>query len=205
MQGLSLQWSWARSRVLLITAALVMAVAGCSSEPEWRLRDVSGLMPELEFELTRAADGQQITAQAYEGKVTVLFFGFTNCPDICPVTLQKFSQALKSMDGGADDVRVLFVSVDPERDTREKLRQYVDAFGDQFVGLRGPVPELRDFAKRYRVTFGYGEPNEDGWYNVSHSSAAFIFDRRGEVRLLARQEDSIEALTQDLQRLANAG
>lgn len=74
-------------RTLLVGALLTLALAGCGSGPEWRLRDVSGLMSELEFELTRAADGQRVTEQAYRGKVTVLFFGFTNRPDICPVTL----------------------------------------------------------------------------------------------------------------------
>lgn len=109
------------------------------------------------------------------------------------------------MDSGADEVRVLFVSVDSEPDTRQKLRQYVDAFGEQFVGLRGPEPTLRDGARRYRVTFGYGEPNEEGWYNVSHSSAAFIFDRQVNLRLMARQDDPADALAQDLQRLVDAG
>ena len=192
-----------RIRALTAAAALAVLVAACGGEEPWALKDVSGLMPDLEFELTRAADGRTVSEEAYAGKVTVLFFGFTNCPDICPMTLQKFSQALNSMEGNADDVRVLFVSVDPQRDDRERLRQYVESFGEQFVGLRGPEPALRDLAKRYRVTFGYGEPNEDGWYNVSHSSAAFVFDRAGNVRLLARQDDSIDALTSDLERLVS--
>lgn len=193
----------ARLRAFIAAAVLAATLAACASEVPWALRDVSGLMPDLDFELTRAADGERVTEEAYAGTVRVLFFGFTNCPDICPMTLQKFSQAIRSMEGGADDVRVLFVSVDPQRDTREALRQYVGAFGEQFVGLRGPEPALRDLAKRYRVTFGYGEPDEQGYYDVSHSSAAYIFDREGNVRLLARQDDSIDALQTDLERLVH--
>lgn len=190
---------WQRARLLALGAFMALVLGGCAQEPDWALRDVSGLMPDLQFDLTRAADGATVTAEEYAGEVTVLFFGFTNCPDICPMTLQKFSQALQSMDGA--DVRVLFVSVDPERDTRERLREYVSAFGDRFDGLRGPEPALRDLVKRYRATFGYGEPDEHGNYNVSHSSAAYIFDRDGEIRLLARQDASIDEIERDLTRL----
>ncbi len=190
-----------RARLVGLGAVLALALVGCAQEPEWELRDVSGLMPDLQFELTRAADGATVTADDYRGRVTVLFFGFTNCPDICPMTLQKFSQALQAMDGAAEDVRVLFVSVDPERDTRERLREYVSAFGGRFVGLRGAEPTLRDLVKRYRATFGYGEPDEQGYYDVSHSSAAYIFDRDGEIRLLARQDAPIGEIERDLERL----
>lgn len=194
-----------RVRSTFAAAAMALLVTGCGSDQPWKLRDVSGLLPDLQFELTRAADGQRVTEKAFEGKVRVVFFGYTSCPDICPTTLTEFSQALDSMDGGAEDVRVLFVSVDPKRDPRKKLSRYVDSFGEQFVGLRASEPVLRDLVKRYRVTFGYDEPNASGWYNVSHSSAAFIFDREGNIRLLARQDDSIEALTTDLQRLVREG
>ena len=110
---------------------------------------------------------------------------------------------MTELGGAADDVRVLFISVDPERDTLEKLAQYVDAFGERFVGLRGSIPRLRDLTKRYRVTFSHGEPDEQGFYDVSHSTAAFIFDREGEIRLLARSSSSIDAIAGDLERLVN--
>ncbi|MEX0607195.1 MAG: SCO family protein [Halofilum sp. (in: g-proteobacteria)] len=201
MTLIRLMTRWFPLRVVGLALTLTMVLSACGSEPEWDLRDVSGLLPDLDYELERAADGATVTEDAYAGEVRVLFFGFTNCPDICPMTLQKFSQAVRSLEGGADEVRVLFVSVDPERDDREKLREYVSAFGDRFVGLRGPEPVLRDLAKRYRVTFGYGEPDEAGYYDVSHSSAAYIFDREGNIRLLARQDSSIGEIERDLQRL----
>ncbi len=184
---------------LLVAAALI--AGGCSEDRSWKLKDVSGLLPDLEFELTRAEDGATVTAADYRGKVTVVYFGFTHCPDVCPVMLARFKQALKQLGSKADAVRVLFVSVDPKRDTRERLAQYVDGFGERFAGLRGPVPTLRDITKRYRVTFSYGEANDSGFYDVSHSTAAFIFDREGELRLLARSGSRIDAITQDLRRL----
>lgn len=183
-----------------VLAAAALALAACSSETDWNLRDISGVMPDLQFELMRAADGESVTHEAYRGKVTVVFFGFTNCPDICPLTLSKFAGALDDMDG-ADDVRFLFVSVDPERDTPEVLERYTGSFGEQFVGLRGDIPTLRELTKRYRVTFSHGEPDDNGHYDVSHSSAAFIFDRGGDIRLLARQDDSVDDIRTDLRHL----
>lgn len=185
----------------MLAAALFVLLAGCTESKPWALRDISGLLPDLDFQLTRASDGRTVTEADYAGKVTVLFFGYTSCPDICPMTLAKFSQALQSMGPAADAVRVLFVSVDPERDTLEDLRRYVNAFGKRIVGLRGSLPVLRELTKRYRVTFGYGEPNEQGWYKVSHSSAAYIFDREGDIRLLAGLDDSIDAIASGLKRL----
>ncbi|HKJ96017.1 MAG TPA: SCO family protein [Gammaproteobacteria bacterium] len=183
---------------------IAVLVSACSSDEPWHLRDVSGLMPDLEFRLTRAADGATVTEADYPDEVRVLYFGYTSCPDICPATLGKFGQAIGDLDPRvADDIRFLFVSVDPKRDTPDKLAAYARAFGGRFVGLTSDIPTLRDLTKRYRVTFGYGEPTDSGFYTVSHSSAAFIFDRDGELRLLARQSASIDAIEQDLRRLAN--
>lgn len=193
------------TRGLTFLLMTVLLVACGEPEPEFRTRDITGLMSPLEFELTRAADGETVTGEDYQGRVTVVFFGFTNCPDICPMTMARFSAALSKLEAGAaDEVRVLFVSVDPERDTLERLHGYVTAFGPQFTGLRGPQEELREVTKRYRVTYGYGEPDESGYYEVSHSSAAFVFDRNGEIRLLVRGDDAIEDIAHDLAILAES-
>ena len=192
-----------RFRTGLMALAWLTLLSACGEDKvQWQLRDISGLMPELQFELTRAADGQTVTASAYADRVVVLFFGFTNCPDICPTTLARFSNALAQLDDeAAERVRVLFVSVDPERDTRERLHNYVNAFGEQFVGLRGPQTELLELTKRYRVTYGYGQPDENGYYDVSHSSAAFVFDEQGEVRLLDSGSASVDEIAHDLRAL----
>lgn len=193
----------------IVAGALVslslLILNGCAEEKPWNVRDISGLMPDLEFELTRAEDEQTVTEAAFDDKVKVMYFGFTSCPDMCPLTLARLSQALQQMDEeDADEVRVLFVSVDPERDTPERLANYVDGFGERFVGLRGPIPYLRDLTKRYRTTFGHGEPDDSGFYDVSHSNAAFIFDRSGEIRLLGREDDDIDDIAADLERLVES-
>ncbi len=189
----------------IVAAFAAAALAACSEDHQWNAKDVSGLMPDLQFELARAPSGERVTAADFQGKVTVVYFGFTHCPDVCPATLAKFSQALQGMElQQADQVRVLFVSVDPKRDTLERLAQYTGGFGERFVGLRGDEAYLRELTKRYRVTFGYGEPDDDGNYSVSHSNAAFIFDESGKLRLLARPDQSIEALKEDLTHLVDS-
>ncbi len=193
-----------------IAAGAVLALGavflnGCTEEEPWNLRDISGLMPDLEFELTRAEDQETVTEAAFDDKVKVMYFGFTSCPDECPMTLARLSQALGQMDEeDADQVRVLFVSVDPERDRPERLAKYVAGFGERFVGLRGEIPYLRDLTKRYRSTFGHGKPDDSGFYDVSHSNATYIFDREGEIKLLGREDDDIDDIAADLERLVES-
>ncbi|HKJ87225.1 MAG TPA: SCO family protein [Gammaproteobacteria bacterium] len=178
----------------------VVLLAGCSGDSQWRLKDISGLLPRLSFTMTNQA-GNKVHGADYRGKVALLYFGYTHCPDVCPTTLAKLRRALGQLGREAKRVRVLFVSVDPERDTTSVLRTYVHAFGPQFVGLHGNRNQLDALVKRYRVTYGYGKPDAHGHYEVSHSSGVFIFDPRGYPRLLAVQGDGADALAHDLQRL----
>jgi len=188
---------------LLALILMTLVVSGCSGEEEnWNGKDISGLMPGLEFELTDS-QGSSVTAKQFDGKVRLLFFGFTSCPDICPTALQKLNQATEGLPSGLqDDVLTLFVSVDPERDSPERLAAYVRFFGSGIVGLTGKEPQLRELAKRYRTTFGYEEPDENGNYAVSHSSAVYVFDREGKARLLIRADLSPKEIRQDLIALA---
>ncbi|WP_341582676.1 SCO family protein [Marinobacter metalliresistant] len=188
---------------LLALILMTLVVSGCSGEEEnWNGKDISGLMPGLEFELTDS-QGRSVTAEQFDGKVRLLFFGFTSCPDVCPTALQKLNQATEGLPPGLqDDVLTLFVSVDPERDSPERLAAYVNFFGEGIIGLTGKEPQLRELAKRYRTTFGYEEPDENGNYAVSHSSAVYVFDREGKARLLIRADLSPKEIRQDLIALA---
>lgn len=187
-------------RFLVFAATLVLAAgfAACSEKP-WRTKNISGLMPDLEFQLT-ATDGRKVSAADYHGKVVLLFFGYTHCPDVCPTTLAKLSAAIRRLNR-PDDARILFVTVDPARDTPAALRAYTQSFGSQFTGLRGERSALDRLTKRYRVTYGYGAPDANGDYEVSHSSGVFVFDRKGEARLLMRESDSMDAMVSDLNRI----
>lgn len=188
---------------LTLAAGLALLLAGCfGSGQSWNAKAIDGLMPELAFTLTRS-DGETVTAQDYRGQVRLLFFGFTNCPDVCPTTMARLNRAIKAMpDELQSEVTPLFVSVDPRRDTPEKLGNYVSFFNDRTVGLTGDETALRDLAKRYRTTFGYDDPDDRGNYNVSHSSAVYVFDGQGEARLLLRPGLSAEQIASDLTQLA---
>jgi len=180
-------------------AILTLLLTGCLGNDEhWHGKDISGLMPDLEFKLINS-NHNAVTAGDYRGKVRLLFFGFTSCPDVCPTTLQKLNQIIGDLpQEQQDEVLTLFVSVDPERDTPERVDEYVHFFGEGIVGLTGTEPQLRELAKRYRTTFGYDEPDKDGYYAVSHSSAVYVFDREGEARLLLRSDLSRDEIRDDL-------
>ena len=187
---------------MALLASLVM-LGGCFGDDEnWNGKDISGLMPELAFELT-GTSGDTVTAEQTDGNIRLLFFGFTSCPDICPATLQKLSRAVKDLPTELrKDTQIVFVSVDPQRDTPERIDSYVSFFSDRAIGLTGEEPALRELSKRYRTTFGYDEPDADGNYNVSHSGAVYVFDREGKARLLIRPELSVEDIRMDLVALA---
>jgi protein SCO1/2 len=184
----------------MLLAAALITLAGCGNSQHWGLKNITNLMPDLRFTLTDQS-GKTVHARDYRGKVLMLYFGYTHCPDVCPTTLATLAQALKALGKDADAVRVLFVSVDPARDTSEVLKDYVQAFGPQFVGLSGDEATLRKLARRYRVTFALDKPDAKGDYTVSHSSAVFVFDQQGRVRLLGRGSDTPAAIAGDLTRL----
>jgi protein SCO1/2 len=171
---------------LCLAAGALFALAACASHPQWQLDDVQGHLPDLKFQMTSDL-GQPVTAATYRGKVTLLYFGYTHCPDVCPLTLVHLHTVLQKMGAAADDMRILFVTVDPTRDTVPVLHQYVTAFDPRVVGLTGTSDAIAQLAKRYRVFYkpAPAGASSSGEYEVTHSSAIYIFDREGRARLLA--------------------
>ncbi len=191
------RWRPAAAGALLLACML----AGCAgSDPHYTLKDIKGLVSPLEFQLTDQ-DGQPVTAADYRHDLVLLYFGYTQCPDECPTTLTTLANALRTLGPGASRVRVLFVTVDPRRDTTEVLKRYVDNFGPQFVGLRPDEAELTALSKRYRIAYHYEKPDQYGNYEVDHSSAVFIFDGDGRARLLALSDNTAQQVASDLRRL----
>lgn len=192
-----------KSAVAPLLAIGLLAACGGGQNLEWEGTDLTGVMPDLEFELINE-EGEAVEAERYIGQPTLLFFGFTNCPDICPGTLASLARALEQLPADQqDDFQVLFVSVDPDRDTPQRLADYTSAFGPQFIGLTGTQRQLEALNKRMRATYGYGEVDENGFYNVSHSSAVYGFDAQGQTRVLIKSELPSDRIASDLAQLAD--
>lgn len=192
-----------RVLALLVTALVVsMIVAGCHrSEPlPFRMTRISGHMPDLKFSLTDDS-GKAVSASDYRGKVVLLYFGYTHCPDVCPLTLAHLHVVMQKLGPLADGARILFVSVDPARDTPPIMHAYVNAFDPRAVGLTGTSGEIEALSKRYRSAFTREPENAEGGYEVSHSAAIYIFDRDGHAQLLATPSRSQEDLVHDLRLL----
>lgn len=195
----------ARRLALGLVGFAALAIGACdrsAPEPTYHARDITGVMPALAFTLSDGS-AAPITAATFRGKTVLVFFGYTHCPDVCPTTLANLTQVLTGLGPAADSVRVLFVSVDPQRDTPKLLKAYAAAFAPQIVGLTGTDAELTDVVKRYRVAYRRDKPDANGEYAVYHSSAIFIFDAEGRARLLATVAESVSDLTEDLRTLAN--
>jgi len=177
--------------------ALILALflAGCS-KPSWHMTDISGGMPKLDFQLT--ANGRPVTAQDFRGKVVALYFGYTHCPDVCPATLANLADTLGKV--GSPDVRVQFVTDDPERDTDAVMADYAKAFSSQVVGLRGSPNALANLARTYRVAY---EVKQGPPYEVIHSNAVFFFDKDGRARLVTTDTSDTAAMAEDVKRLLN--
>jgi protein SCO1 len=196
-----------RAAAILTSLFVVVAVlSGCTKSRSWHETDISGAMPDLQFTMMRAKDNKTVTAADYRGKVTLLYFGYTYCPDICPTTLANVAAIIKGLGGLADHVRVLFVTVDPNRDTPKVLNQYTDAFAPQVDGLRGTADQLASLARRYRVAYSVTPSPDPSKYEVTHSPAVYVFDGNGKVRLLMSSlgttSPDVKGATADLKRLA---
>ncbi|WP_285404428.1 SCO family protein [Luteibacter sp. ME-Dv--P-043b] len=188
----------------LLVLLAVVALGGCQREPqpEWRLNDVAGHLPDLDFKLTDD-NGKAVTGADYRGKVTLMYFGYTHCPDVCPLTLTQLHVVLGRLGPAADKVRILFVSVDPARDTPQIMHDYVNAFDKRAVGLVGSGADVEALAKRYRSAFTREPDKGDGAYDVSHSSAIYVFDAAGKARLLATPSSSQDDMVHDLTLLTS--
>ncbi|MFY4696557.1 SCO family protein [Burkholderia glumae] len=194
----------AAGAALVLAAACALGACSPRGTSTATLTDVSGHLPDLAFSLT-GEDGRPIDAAAFRGRVALVYFGYTHCPDVCPTTMARLMQVLARLGPDADRVRILFVSVDPARDTPALLRAYVGAFDAKHaVGLTGSAREIETLAKRYRIAYQMDAPDASGDYAVTHSSAVYVFDARGRARRLATDQDSPEAIAADLRGLLGA-
>ncbi len=194
----------ARCGLLLACLGAALVLGACSSgHPDltWKLNtSVRGHLPNLQFKLTDG-NGQVVTAKHFRNKVAILYFGYTHCPDVCPLTMTHLHMVMQKLGPLAEHARILFVTVDPARDTPKVLHQYVKAFDKRAIGLTGSEQQIRNMAKRYRVAFNRGPSNGHGGYEVNHSAAIYIFDGQGHARLLATPADTVDEITHDLRQL----
>jgi protein SCO1 len=196
-----------RRRAIGVLGAGVGAslLAGCHDNAKWHAMNVTGTSPALAFAMMRASDGKEVTQADYRGKIVLLYFGYTNCPDICPTTLTNIDQILARLGTDAKPIDVLFVTVDPNRDTLKQLKSYAAAFGPHVEGLRGTPDQLAALTRRYRVVYSVTPATPDHPYEVTHSSAIYVFDATGAARLLipslATTKPDIAGTVADLKRL----
>jgi protein SCO1/2 len=194
-----------RSLLGLLPAAALLGAAPAWADKGWHDIDMTGLSPPLQIAMTRASDGKPVSAADFRGKVVLLYFGYTYCPDVCPLTLSNLTTVLGRLGRQAEQVRVLFVTVDPGRDSLAVLKQYAASFAPQVVGLRGSPDALAALARRYRIEYSVTPATASQPYAVTHSSAIYVFDKTGAARLLipsmASQTPDIAGVTADLRRL----
>ena len=192
-----------KKHLSVLVVALAVLGAGCdklaNKTPSFNNTDVTGLDYAKGFSLTDHT-GKPRTLQDFKGKVVVLFFGYTQCPDVCPTTMVEMATVMKELGPSSKDVQVLFVTLDPERDTQELLAAYVPAFHPSFIGLYGNPDATARTAKEFKV-FTAKVPSGEGNYTVDHTSGSYVFDRDGKLRLFVRHGQGAGPLTADLRQL----
>jgi protein SCO1/2 len=201
-------------RCCLMMLLAFAAPAWAGRAPAWRLApddiSVSGLVPPLEFSMHDTAAGQLVTQQDFRGKVVMLYFGYTNCPDVCPDTLYKVKTVFDLLKDETKNVVLLFVTVDPNRDTLPTLKQYLALFDPHFVGLRGNADQLYRLARRYRVVFAVHPSPDPEKYSVVHSSLIYVFTPQGNADfaiadLDVSQHPDFQGIAADLRHAMSAG
>jgi protein SCO1/2 len=189
---------------LLLLASLAIS-AGCQrGDPGFRSTDITGAEFGKDFSLVDHT-GKRRSLADFRGKVVVVFFGFTHCPDVCPTTLAELSSAMKKIGAGADKVQVLLVTVDPERDTAAVLGPYVTAFDPRFLALRGSAEETAQVAKEFKVIYQKVAGNKPQNYTMDHSAGTYVFDGQGRIRLYIGYGQGSEVFAEDISRLLKQG
>lgn len=190
-------------RGLFLVLCLALLISACSERPEppaFKTTDISGADFGKGFELLDTS-GKPRTLADFKGKVVVLFFGFTHCPDVCPGTLAELALVKQQLGADGDRMQVVFVTLDPERDRPELLKEYVPAFDSTFVGLYGDPATIARTAKEFKVFYKKVPGTAPGAYTLDHTAAAFVFDPQGRLRLFASYGQGPEALAHDIKLL----
>ena len=187
-----------RRSALISIAGLLVA---CSeNKPGFSSVDLTGADYAKNFQLPDQS-GQVRSLKEFQGKVVVLFFGYTQCPDVCPTTMTELAQVKKSLGTDADKLQVVFVTVDPERDTPDVLKAYMANFDPTFIALRGTPEQLAATAKDFKVYYKKTGGKTPTSYSMDHSAASYVYDTKGQLRLYTRYGSGAQALASDIRLL----
>jgi protein SCO1/2 len=186
-------------------SAASAAMAGCSDpKPSFNAVDMTGADYAKGFAL-KDADGKERTLADFKGKVVVLFFGYAQCPDVCPTTMTEMAQVKQQLGKDGDKLQVLFVTVDPDRDTPEVMKAYMGAFDPAFVALIPTQEQLAAMAKDYKAYYKKVDGKTPTSYSMDHSAASYIYDTQGRLRLYARYGAGVAPMVADVQALLKQG
>lgn len=189
-----------RRHLLLCAAGAAALATGCGeAKPQFKSIDITGADYAKDFPLPDT-EGRMRSIKDFAGKAVVVFFGFTQCPDVCPTTLTEIAQAKKLLGPDGDKVVGVFITVDPERDKPEMLKAYMANFGTDFVALRGTPEQIAAVAKDFKVYYKKVDLKSGG-YTMEHSAASYVYDPQGRLRLYARYGSGAQALADDLKLL----
>lgn len=187
-------------RCAFAVVCTVLVVACQPATQSFNSVDITGANYARDFALTDQ-NGNRRTLADYRGKVVLIFFGYTQCPDVCPTTMADMAQVKAKLGNAADKFQVLFVTVDPERDTQQLLAQYVPGFDRTFVGLYGTAEETARVAKEFKVIYQKVPGKTPTSYSIDHTAGSYVFDPQGRVRLFVRHSQSVDSIAADIKRL----
>lgn len=192
---------------LIAACALAVSLAGCDKAggsakpaPSFQSTDLTGLDYAKGFSLVDHT-GKPRTLADFKGKVAVVFFGYTQCPDVCPTTMAEMAAVMQKLGPQADQVQVLFITLDPERDTQQLLAQYVPAFDKRFIGLRGTPEQTKQTAKDFKVFYAKVPGDDPKTYTIDHMAGSYVFDRDGKLRLYIKRDQSVDSIVHDIRQL----
>lgn len=187
-------------RVAIFSLCLwLLAACGDGGSVTFKGSDISGTKLGQNWSLV-GMDGKTYTPASFRGKVTLVFFGFTQCPDVCPTALAELTQVMKLLGDRAAQVQVLMISVDPERDTPEVLRAYISGFNPKFLGLTGTPEQIKAAAGSFKAYYAK-VPAAKGAYSMDHSSSFYLLDKKGEARVMLNSTIGAAAVAQDIEAL----
>jgi protein SCO1/2 len=188
-----------RNSVLIAIGATVLSA--CDPAPaRFDSIDITDAKYAQGFALTDHT-GTKRTLADFKGKLVVVFFGFANCPDVCPTTLATLADVKKRLGKDGDKLQAVFITVDPERDTQQVLAQYVPAFDPTFVGLWGTPAEIEATARQFKVFYEKVPGKTPTSYTMNHTAGSYVFDTQGRIRLFLKHEQSAESIASDLKKL----